>query len=233
MDQRTPFSRRSFLASASAAGAALAAASILPAESRAAPADAPVQVTEWHNWSGDSKTYEENRAKQFNATHPGIVVTPVYVADVSTKLLAAVAGGDVPDLATADPTVFGYQGGLTDLTPYLKTLNWGPDQMLPGALPFMMYNNKIWAMCELGSMIFLYINKALFRQAGLDPNKPPATLAELDAYARSSPLSIATATLRLLASFPGPKTAAATGAPGSGSGCLAPPSPRSSTARSP
>jgi multiple sugar transport system substrate-binding protein len=183
MDQPTSLSRRTFLAGAAATGAVLASESLLPIESHAARPGAAVEVVEWHSWGGDSKTYEENRIKQFNATHPDIHVTPLYVPDIPTKLLPAIAGGNPPDLVTADPTVLGYQGGLTDLTPYMRTLGWNPNQMLPGALPFMAYNNKIWAVCELGSLIFLYINKALFRQAGLDPNKPPTNLAQLDAYA--------------------------------------------------
>jgi len=183
MNTMTPLSRRQLLAGAAAAGAALAAESVLPTESRAAPSAAPVEVLEWHGWGGDSKRYEESRAKQFNATHPAIHVTPLYVPTLDTKLITAIAGGNPPDLVTADPVSFGYQGGLTDLAPYLKTLGWTRDRMLPGALPFMEFNGKIWAVPELGNLIFLYINKSLFRKAGLDPNKPPTTIAQLDAYA--------------------------------------------------
>jgi len=188
MDITTPFSRRTFIGGAAATGAALAAGSLLPTESLAARSDAPVQVTEWHGWGGDSLTYENNRLKQFNATHPGVHVNGLYVpSGLTTKLLSAIAAGDPPDLVVSDaPTTasLGYQGGLQDLTPYLKTLGWSPDQMLPGALAAMRYGNKIWAVPELGSLTYLYINKTLFRKAGLDPTKPPTTIAQLDAYAR-------------------------------------------------
>jgi multiple sugar transport system substrate-binding protein len=56
--------------------------------------------------------------------------------------------------------------------------------MIPGVLPLMEYaNGKIWALPETGNLTYFYINRTLFKQAGLNPNKPPTTLAEVDAYA--------------------------------------------------
>jgi multiple sugar transport system substrate-binding protein len=77
----------------------------------------------------------------------------------------------------------GYQGGLVDLTPYLKTANWSPNQMLPAIYQLMQYGSKIWAMPETGNLCYLYVNRTLARQAGLDPNKAPRTPADLDAMA--------------------------------------------------
>src|SRR5438552_2372499 len=163
---------------------------------RAARPAAPVQITYWFPWGGDSKTYEENRMKQFNATHRDIQASALFVPPHSGvdngKLLSAIASGNVPDLVVTDlpnaAAVMGYQNGLTDLTPYLKTIGWTPSQVLPGILPLMRYSTKngtkIWAMPETGNLIYFYINKTLFRKAGLDPNKPPTTLAQLDAYAK-------------------------------------------------
>ncbi|MDB5073872.1 MAG: extracellular solute-binding protein [Chloroflexi bacterium] len=197
MDVTRPHSRRTFLAGAAATGAALAAESLLPSESHAARPAAPVNITYWYPWGSDSKTYEENRAKTFNATHADIHVTGLYVPPHSGvdngKLLSAIASGNVPDLVVCDipsaGAVMGYQGGLVDLTPHLKTVGWSPSQMLPGILPLMRYtggiagSGKIWALPETGNLMYLYINRTLFRKAGLDPNKPPRNLTELDAMA--------------------------------------------------
>ncbi len=186
------FSRRGFLAGTAAAGAALAAGSILPGRIDAASAAAPVNISYWFPWGSDSKTYEENRCKQFNATHKDIQATAIYVPPHSGvdngKLLSAIASGNVPDLVTCDipsaGAVMGYQGGLMDVTPYLKAAGWSPSQMLPAILQLMEYSGgKIWAMPETGNLNYLYINRTLFKQAGLDPNRPPQTIAELDAMA--------------------------------------------------
>jgi len=192
MDITTPFSRRTFLGSAAATGAALAAESLLPTESFAARSEAPVKITYWYPWGGDSKTYEENRMKQFNSTHHDIQASGLYVPTDSGvtngKLLSAIAAGNPPDLVVTNldnaAAVMGYQNGLVDLSPYLKTVGWSPSQMLPGVLPLMRYGSKIWALPETGNLTYLYINKTLFRKAGLDPSKPPTTLTQLDAYAQ-------------------------------------------------
>ncbi len=175
-------------------GVALAAVLAAPAGNRAARAArpaAPVQITYWYPWGGDSKTYEENRAKQFNATHPDIHASGLYVPPDSGvtngKLLSAIASGNPPDLVVVNNefagAVMGYQGGLIDLTPYLATVGWKPSQMLPAILPLMKYGSKIWALPETCNLSYFYWNKTLFRQAGLNPNNPPQTLAEVDADA--------------------------------------------------
>jgi len=159
---------------------------------RAARVAAPVQITYWFPWGGDSKTYEEKRAKDFNAGHPVIHATGLYVPPDSGvtngKLLSAIASGNAPDLVVVNNefagAVMGYQGGLVDMAPYLKTVGWSTSQMLPAILPLMQYSGKIWALPETCNLSYFYINKTLFRQAGLDPNKPPTTLAQVDAYAK-------------------------------------------------
>ena len=191
MSLDSSLSRRNFLAGAAATGAAVAASSILPSHAQAAPADGPVQITYWYPWGGDSKTYEENRMKQYNATHPAIQANGLYVPPDSGvtngKLLSAIAAGNPPDLVVTNlvssAAVLGYQGGLIDLTPYLKAVNWTPSEMVPGVLPLMQYGSKIWALPETGNLTYFYWNRTMFKAAGLDPNKPPTTLAEVDAYA--------------------------------------------------
>jgi multiple sugar transport system substrate-binding protein len=191
MEVKTPFSRRKFIAGAAATGAALTAGSLVPREVEAARPSSPVDITYWYPWGGDSKTYEENRAKAFNASQSAIRATGLYVPPQSGvdngKLLSAIAAGNPPDLVVASlepaAAVLGYQGGLVDLTPYLKTVGWSPSQMIPGVLPMMQYGNKIWALPETGNLTYFYWNRTLFKAAGLDPNKPPTTLAEVDEYA--------------------------------------------------
>ncbi len=191
MEVSRPLSRRTFLAGAGAAGAALAADSMFPGTSRAARPEAPVNITYWQPWGGDSQVSDANRAKQFNATHPNIHATPVYVPQsagvANGKLLSAIASGNVPDLVVTDMStagaIMGYQGGLVDCMPYLKHLGWSPNQMLPGVLQGMMYNGKVWALPEAGNLWYLYINRTLAKKAGLDPSKPPVTIADLDAWA--------------------------------------------------
>ncbi len=171
----------------------LLAAPLSAGPARAAHSAAPVQISYWYPWGGDSKTYEEKRAKDYNASQSEVQATGLYVPPDSGvtngKLLSAIASGNAPDLVVVNNefagAVMGYQGGLTDLAPYLKTVNWSANQMLPAILPLMQYQgNRIWTLPETCNLTYFYYNKTLFRKAGLDPNKPPTTLAQVDAYAK-------------------------------------------------
>ncbi len=177
-----------WVTSALAVAAVLGVPAGVKATHAAQPA-APVQITYWYPWGGDSKTYEENRAKTFNATHHDISATGLYVPPDSGvtngKLLSAIASSNPPDLVVVNSepagAVVGYQGGLTDLTSYLKTVGWKPSQMLPAVLQLMQYGNQIWTLPETCNLTFFYYNKTLFRQAGI--TQPPTTLAQVDADA--------------------------------------------------
>lgn len=169
------------------------AAPLSAGPAHAAHSAAPVQISYWYPWGGDSKTYEEKRAKDYNASQPEVQATGLYVPPDSGvtngKLLSAIASGNAPDLVVVNNefagAVMGYQGGLTDLAPYLKTVGWSANQMLPAILPLMQYQgNRIWTLPETCNLTYFYYNKTLFRKAGLDPNKPPTTLAQVDAYAK-------------------------------------------------
>ena len=80
----------------------MTAGSLLPREVEAARPAAPVEITYWYPWGGDSKTYEENRAKTFNASQSAIKATGLYVPPQSGvdngKLLSAIAAGNPPTL---------------------------------------------------------------------------------------------------------------------------------------
>ncbi len=180
--------RLRWVTSALAVAAVLGVPAGVKATHAAQPA-APVQITYWYPWGGDSKTYEENRAKTFNATHSDIHATGLYVPPDSGvtngKLLSAIASSNPPDLVVVNNEyaggVIGYQGGLTDLTPYLKTVGWQPSQMLPAILQLMRYGNKIWTLPETCNLSFFYYNKTLFKQAGI--SSPPTTLTQVQADA--------------------------------------------------
>jgi len=47
-----------------------------------------------------------------------------------------------------------------------------------------VYKGRLYGVPSTPATTGLYWNKALFRAAGLDPERPPRTIAELDDYAR-------------------------------------------------
>jgi multiple sugar transport system substrate-binding protein len=91
----------------------------------------------------------------------------------------------VPDLMGMD-LIYGPQfeaaGQLVDITdkikdwPELKTAS-------PGHMAVSTYDGRLYGVPLYADVSALFYNKDLFRKAGLDPDKPPTSLAEIREYA--------------------------------------------------
>lgn len=144
----------------------------------------------WCSWGGDSQKWDKWRVEEFTKA-TGIKVNNQYVepdAGISNgKLLAAIAGGTPPDTlvtsAYSQSYTFAAQGSLLEWDPYLEEIGVNADTLLPGFKELMMYNGKTYIMPQDSNVLFLYYNPEMFTEAGLDPQKPPTTIEELDLYA--------------------------------------------------
>ena len=126
--------------------------------------------------------------KKFNATHPNlkVVLSETSPNQDTTKLATAIRVHAVPDvvgLNDIDVPQFSRLGALMDLTPYVNALPY-KKYLSPGHLALGVYNSKYYGVPYLGDLSVLWYNKKLFSQAGLDPNKPPTSFAEILADAK-------------------------------------------------
>src|SRR5262249_708897 len=119
----------------------------------------------------------------FEKAYPDITVQPqgVAVADVLTKLQADAAAGSLPDVA---------QIGYSKMAEALQTLPVVPVQSIPSAAQWsaatagisqhfvqgVAVNGQVKDMPYTISVPVTFYNADLFRQAGLDPNRPPTTV---------------------------------------------------------
>ncbi len=58
------------------------------------------------------------------------------------------------------------------------------EQLVPAGLSWVKYNNKYYGIPFVNYNYGLFYNKDLFKEAGLDPEKPPVTFDELKEYAK-------------------------------------------------
>jgi multiple sugar transport system substrate-binding protein len=124
----------------------------------------------------------------WNAQNPTRKITMLTVPDAQyvQKFVQAVRGGDAPDLAAVDIAnvkSLTSQGLLTDLTAQITALPY-KDALAPAGMQISTLDGKTYAVPHQLDVSMLYYNKKLFQQAGLDPEKPPATLDEVVAAAR-------------------------------------------------
>jgi multiple sugar transport system substrate-binding protein len=138
-------------------------------------------------WSrGANEAINQALADAWNADHSvKVKLLPVPDADYQKKLAAAVAAGNPPDVATLDvagiPEML--RGGiLSDITDRAKGLSYF-DTLAKSYIDHSTLQGKIYALPENIDASTLFWNKDLFTAAGLDPNKPPTSFAEIKADA--------------------------------------------------
>ncbi len=117
-----------------------------------------------------------------------IVVDFLSVGQIEQKTLLATAGGDPPDISgvyLADVYAFVDRNALTPLDDFMHADSSTPEQFnsryARGFANLGDYEDHTWGVPSTPTTAALYWNKDLFRAAGLDPERPPRTLAEFDA----------------------------------------------------
>lgn len=139
----------------------------------------PVPFNEpWTSWVIDT----------FNKLHPQIKLetTPIEWDRMEDKLLPAIAAGNPPDVFQWRRPIFDWavRGQLVPLDKFVENdPQVNPEDWYPGAWYDITYGGHLYALpFESDSLVFFW-NKDYFKEAGLDPERPPKYLSELDNYA--------------------------------------------------
>lgn len=161
----------------------LGAAGVL-AMTAAASAE-PVVLNIWTIDRQADPGYNYVMAEEFTKLHPEITfnIKHVEFADWANDIMRAVATGTQPDIAYVDNPNTPFltsKGALLDLTPYLaESKIVDTSKIFPGPLSTVTWDGKVYGLPRGSNTIALYYNADMFKAAGLDPEKPPQTWAEL------------------------------------------------------
>ncbi len=134
-------------------------------------------------WSRDSnRALVEALAEAWNASHDAkLEVTIIPASDYVTKVGTAIAAGAPPDLLAIDLIYvpeFAAANQLTEIGELAKEIPFF-DQLSPSHIRLAQYEGGLYALPFNAEASVLLYNKKLFRQAGLDPEKPPTTWDEI------------------------------------------------------
>ena len=126
-------------------------------------------------------------ATDFMKANPGIKVNPIYAGtyqETIVKALTAHKSGTPPVtsvLLSTDMFTLIDEDAIVPIDNFVKTAE--DKAWLNSFYPAFMMNSrtggKTWGVPFQRSTVVMYYNKDLFKEAGLDPNKPPQTWAEL------------------------------------------------------
>jgi ABC-type glycerol-3-phosphate transport system substrate-binding protein len=176
--------------------AALALLALGPRASDQFPNDSVI-VDYWEKWGGTEEAGIRQIVEDFNTTvgrEKHIFVRCLSTSGIEQKTLVATAAGVPPDVAglyNQDIPQFAAMNALQPL-----------DAMAAEhGITAVSYKKVFWDECRYNGTLFglvstaydlgLYYNTEIFKQRavdlrahGLDPDRPPRTIAELDAYAQ-------------------------------------------------
>src|SRR6478735_264678 len=168
----------------------------LPGCSKSSPKQAPRHITYWEKWTGfegeamdaviDDFNYREVAHAKTDPNYAPIEVEKVTISKIEQKLLIAIAGGNPPDLAghySFAVAAYADHGALTDLGPLLAKSGFDRSRYIDHYVELGEYRGKTWALPLVPASTALVYNKRLFKEAGLDAERPPSTIEEFDAYA--------------------------------------------------
>jgi multiple sugar transport system permease protein len=132
---------------------------------------------------------------EFEKNHPGVKIRMLSMGVGSMnpqKLITAIVGKVPPDVVLQGRFTIADWAARDTFIPlddYIKRDRDSlyaikPEEYFPAAWNEAVYKGKCYGIPIDVDDRILYYNKALFREAGLDPNKPPKTWDELQSYAK-------------------------------------------------
>jgi multiple sugar transport system substrate-binding protein len=146
-------------------------------------------VRYWEKWTGIEAQTMRQIVDRFNGTlgaEQNIWVDYNAVSNVDQRMLIATAGGDPPDVAGLFDYIvpqYADQGALMPLDDLTRQFGIRAEDFKPIWWQIGTYKGHLYALPSTPYTIGLYYNRRLFREAGLDPDRPPQTTAELNDYA--------------------------------------------------
>jgi len=145
----------------------------------------PVTIQVWYSLGAKYSAPLEVIIDQFNESQDMITVEGVYQGGYATtqeKLLAAYVAGDPPVLAQLEQSLVGSFVANDALIPLDTFIRTDKDFDVKDFNKFITqgatYNKKLYGLPINVSTPVLYLNRDLFRQAGLDPDQYPTTWDE-------------------------------------------------------
>jgi len=154
----------------------------------ASPAGGTVTIDLWHSETAANLDTLERLASRYNSSQAEVKVRPSYqgtVEEIMAKLVASLDSGQVPAIALlAEPETQKMidSGAAVPVQDFIDREGYDLSDLSERAVQAHTVQDKLWAMPFCGGVALLYYNKVAFREAGLDPERPPQDLEEVRQY---------------------------------------------------
>jgi multiple sugar transport system substrate-binding protein len=156
------------------------------------PLDYKGRLTFWYQgvFEGDPdllRQYYADFFETFRKTYPNIQLEEQALTynDLLDKFRTALAGNAGPmavRLQILGGVEFASKGVLAELKP--EDVGWKAEDFWPGAMKSVTWEGKTYGIPTNNETMALIWNADIFKRAGLDPDKPPATWDDVVAYSK-------------------------------------------------
>lgn len=149
-----------------------------------------IELTFWHAMGGKGGEAINKMVKDFNQSHPNIKVTAQYQGtydDALNKLKTSEQSKAGPDIMQVYDIGTKFMIDSKWVTPVQKFIDedkFDTSKLEPNLLKYYTVDNKLYSMPFNSSTPILYYNKNAFKEAGIDPNKPPKNFNQIEEYGK-------------------------------------------------
>jgi ABC-type glycerol-3-phosphate transport system substrate-binding protein len=156
--------------------------------------DDVVTLRFWHSFVSSTRPALDALIEQFEQEHPDIRIQAQYVPTgdgLVRKLVSSIQSGTAPDLSWVHADFLGnlvQSDAIYPMSTFLDGEDGLTDDELadffPATLQAARWRDTLYALPMEATLLALIYNKDHFREAGIDPDRPPATWADLREYSR-------------------------------------------------
>jgi sn-glycerol 3-phosphate transport system substrate-binding protein len=142
-------------------------------------------ITWWHAMSGVNGDAVKKIVDGFNGSQSKIKVEAIFQGaydDLLAKLNTALASNAAPALVQVYDIGQRYMydsGQVVPMQAFIDRDKFATTDFEPAVINYYKYQDKLQSMPFNASSAILYYNKDAFKEAGLDPAKPPVTFTEV------------------------------------------------------
>jgi len=148
------------------------------------------KIVFWHSMSGVNGDAVNRMVENFNKSQSKITVEAIFQGaydDSLSKLNTALASNSAPAIIQVFDIGQRFMidsGEIVPVQAFVDRDKYDTNDFEPAVINYYRVQNTLYSMPFNSSSSILYYNKEAFREAGLDPEKPPKTLEEVTDYAK-------------------------------------------------
>lgn len=143
-----------------------------------------VHILYWEKWVGSEYEGIRKAVDSFNKSQDRIFVDLLSVSDIGNKTMFATSAGMPPDVAGLwgeNVPQYVDDHAVEPLDRYCAEYGVKASDFIPVYWGMCNYRGHTYGLPSTPTAFALQYNEGLVRKAGLDPDKPPKTIEELDA----------------------------------------------------